>query len=90
MQRDNLYPNEPWSQAAAARAHLTNLIRALNPPGTYFSMIEENGFEIDSVTVALNDSFEEVCLAEDIKRILILHDILGAGGYPKWYKAQPL
>jgi len=53
-------------------------------------MIKENGFKIDSVTVALNDSFEEFHLAEDVERILILRDILGQEGCPKWYKAQPL
>lgn len=88
--RHSLYPDEPWSQAAAARAHLNRLIRVLNPPGIYFSMIKENGLEIDSVTVALNDSPEELRLVEDLDRVLILRDILGAEGCPKWYEARPL
>ena len=88
--RHGLYPDEPSSQAAAARAHLNRLIRVLNPPGVYFSMVKENGLEIDSVTVALNDSPEELRLAEDLDRVLILRDILGAEGCSKWYEARPL
>ena len=74
------HSDEPWSQAAAARAHLNRLIRVLNPPGIYFSMVKENGLEIDSVTVALNDSPEELRLGEDLDRVLILRDILLRGG----------
>jgi hypothetical protein len=46
-------------------------------------MVKENGLEIDSVTVAPNDSPEELGLVEDLDRILILRDILGAEGCPK-------